>query len=745
MTRLRLLLPLVLAATVLAIVWPGTQPAGALQQRTQPRLTVVRLQYDAHHPLQTVAAEVEPWNVIPSQKIAIIGLTDEQLAWLDALGYSYEIDELETAAINTPFQMLPNQGGGIPGFPCYRTVQETFTTASQVVANNPDLAEWTDIGDSWEKSVDSNDGDDLQVLRLTNEQSVVEKSIIFIVSGLHARELAPPELATRMAEFLVDNYGIDPDVTWMLDYNEFHFLLQANPDGRSQVESGGSFWRKNTNENYCSPTSSNRGADLNRNFPFQWACCNGSSGNQCSEVYRGPFAVSEPEVEAIRDYERAIFPDQRDDPSIGSGVPLTATGVFIDVHSSGEWVLWPWGHTPTDSANSDQLTTFGKKMAYFNDYQPVQAFDLGYVTDGTTDDFAYGDLGVSAYTFEVGTSFFQSCSSFESTVLPDNLEALLYAGKVARRPYQTPAGPDTLNVNLSAISVTAGTDVTLTARINDTRFNQDFGVEPTQNISAAIFTIDAPPWSENTISYTMEPVDGNFNQKIEDVRATVDTGNLTPGQHTLFISGQDAAGNWGALSAIFLDISPAPPGLVTMTVQLDKLASHSEVWTGQALSYTLSHRVTISPGLTATVPVTTTLYDAIPAEFEVITESIQLSNGGSNPQLYDETTHSIQLTTTNAVSDSFAITLTYQVTVGTSILSGTQVTNSATSTSTAATIGSDDDAAASTVTVWQTPAPEPPSPNIYLPLLVSPVEGGSQSSADPTNATWQIVRWISAQ
>ena len=52
--------------------------------------------------------------------------------------------------------------------------------------------------------------------------------------------------------------------------------------------------------------------------------------------------------------------------------------------------------------------------------------------------------GVAAFTFEMGDDFFQDCPTFESIILPDNRAALLYAFKAARRPYQTPAGPDSL-------------------------------------------------------------------------------------------------------------------------------------------------------------------------------------------------------------------------------------------------------------------------------------------------------------
>ena len=98
-------------------------------------------------------------------------------------------------------------------------------------------------------------------------------------------------------------------------------------------------------------------------------------------------------------------------------------------------MLWPWGFTNNVPPNDTALQTLGRKFAYFNGYTPEQSIDL-YPTDGTTDDFAYGDLGLAAFTFEMGTDFFQDCSTFENTIVPANMPALPYAAKSARLPYR---------------------------------------------------------------------------------------------------------------------------------------------------------------------------------------------------------------------------------------------------------------------------------------------------------------------
>jgi hypothetical protein len=475
-----------------------------------------------------------------------------QVFELRASGWRVEIDPAETVAFNREQKPLPGQEAGIPGYPCYRTVEETFAAAENIVTAHPQLAQWIDAGDSWEKVTPGGQpGYDMKVLRLTNLAIGGDKPRLFITASIHAREYTPAELTTRFAELLINSYGVDPDITWILDHHEIHLMLHTNPDGRKQAEMGLS-WRKNTNQNYCGATSTSRGADLNRNFAFQWGCCGGSSTSPCDLTYRGPSPASEPEVQAVQDYMRAIYPDQRPDP-LTSPAPADATGVYLDIHSYSQLVLWPWGFTNSIAPNGPALQTLGRKFAYFNNYTPQQAIGL-YPTDGSTDDFGYGDLGVASYTFELGTAFFQSCSSFESTILPGNMPALLYAAKVVRTPYLTPAGPDALNVAATPATITVGNPVVLTASIDDTRFNNSNGAEPSQAIAAAEHYIDTPPWQPGAVAYPMVASDGSFNSTVEAVTATVNTSGLNIGRHTIFVRGKDAANNWGAFSALFLQV-----------------------------------------------------------------------------------------------------------------------------------------------------------------------------------------------
>jgi carboxypeptidase T len=245
----------------------------------------------------------------------------------------------------------------------------------------------------------------------------------------------------------------------------------------------------------------------------------------------------------VQNYMRSIFADNRG-PAKTDAAPASTPGLMITLHSFSELVLWPWGGTNTVAPNGTALQTLGRKLAFYNNYEPTQAIGL-YPTSGTTDDFSYGDLGVASYTFELGTSFFQSCSAFTGTILPRNLEALLYGLRVTRAPYQLPAGPDTVAVALSG--------TTLNATMDDTRSNNVNGTEPSQAIAAAEYYIDTPPWAGGTPK-PMAPIDGSFNTNVEGTVATVSTAGLSSGRHTVFVRGRDSSGNWGPVSAVFLNV-----------------------------------------------------------------------------------------------------------------------------------------------------------------------------------------------
>ncbi len=447
----------------------------------------------------------------------------------------------------------------IPGYSCYETVEETFAAGDALIAAKPTLASWVTAGGSWQKAQGTG-GYDIKVLKLTNSAIVADKPKLFINSAIHAREYTTAPLVLEFARWLVNGYGTNADATWIMDHHEMHLMLQTNPDGRKKAETGLS-WRKNVNNNYCA-NSNNRGIDLNRNFSATWNSTNGqgSSGAQCDLTYRGPSAGSEPETQAIEAYIRSLWPDRRG-PGINDAAPSDTSGIHLDIHSYSQLVLWPWGETSLPAPNATALQTLGRRLAWFNGYTPQQSIGL-YPTDGTSDAPSYFELGVASFTIELGSSFFESCTTYNSTTKPKNLPALIYAAKVVRTPYITPAGPEVLTPILdgdaAGAGVAAGSIVALTASATDARFNQSNGSETTQTIAAAEYTIDVPPWQAGAVATAMVASDGSFNSSTEALAGNIDTRGLALGPHLVYLRARDAAGVWGPVSAVFLNISSLP-------------------------------------------------------------------------------------------------------------------------------------------------------------------------------------------
>jgi hypothetical protein len=268
-----------------------------------------------------------------------------------------------------------------------------------------------------------------------------------------------------------------------------------------------------------------------------------------------------------------LFLDQRGS-LITDTAPISTTGSMLTLHSFANLVLLPWGYTECNGVlcpvskrapNDAGLRAWGFRMSYYNGYPTGQSSELLYAASGTTDDWAYGVLGIPGATFEIGPSGGACGASFtppytcqDSTFWPLNRGALLYAAKLTRQPYALSLGPNTLSVTVSSsVVVMTGTPVTVTATINDNALgNSGFGRPATQVISAAELYLDAPPWGGG-MPITMTAQDGSFNSTSEVTRVVLDTSALGAGRHTLFVRGRDAAGNWGPVTAAWLTVTSA--------------------------------------------------------------------------------------------------------------------------------------------------------------------------------------------
>lgn len=588
-----LLATLCLASSA-ALLWAATPEDGF---RNDPdRLVIITAHWRDRTQLQQIAGRFQHLVIDFKMRTARTEASAEDLATLRRMRVRVEIDNNATGRLRNAeaamakraaiaHQHLSREGSmtaeglqatraaaatGIPGYACYRTVEETYGTMDQLASAHPSLASVIDIGPTWSfAKTGGAQGYRMRVLRLNNtatDASVTDKPNMVVIAAIHAREYTTAELVTRFAEWLANGYGKDAEATWLLDNFRFHFILQANPDGRKKAESGLS-WRKNTDTDNGACSADAYGVDLNRNFSWRFGTVSGgSSSNACDATYRGPSAVSETEVQNIIRYaigtpgsngvySGGVLQDRRTD---SGSAPADYRGMLLDIHSYSQLVLWPWAYTNSAAPNAGPLQTLGRRLAYFNQYRPVQWTGL-YQADGTNTDTVYGVTGAPSYTIEMGKEFFEDCSTFESSTFPNNFAAMKYAARNLQQPYTSPSGPDTTSMGASATVVSPGQAFAVAAWIDDTRFNQSNGMEPVQAIASASATLDATPWASNALPLPMHPNDGVFDSSREEVLVNIDTRGLAYGRHVVYVRGTDAGQQVGTPSAIYFAVRPPVP------------------------------------------------------------------------------------------------------------------------------------------------------------------------------------------
>jgi len=263
---------------------------------------------------------------------------------------------------------------------------------------------------------------DVWCLKLSDNPDVEEdEPNIYFAAAIHAREAISLEVCLRLLKYLVEGYGVDPEVTALVDDNQIWFVPLVNPDGYDVVWSLlNTMQRKNLYDSDESQSyTDSDGVDLNRNFGYFWGP-NGTSSDPTSAIYNGTEAWAEPETRHLRDLLRAH--------NFWGGVTY---------HACGEEVLYPLGpidgacsldHAAmADLADSIAVRTPG---VFGGHYAPMQASDYGYTCQGTMGDWSYGEQRIFGYTIELAQNWIPDPTQVD-TICSANLAGALY---MAHRP-----------------------------------------------------------------------------------------------------------------------------------------------------------------------------------------------------------------------------------------------------------------------------------------------------------------------
>jgi hypothetical protein len=377
--------------------------------------SLIRIQIENRQDAMTVAG-LNLDRVSQGEGYVDVVMHPDELSRLDQNGLKYTVripdmtdyyqNRLDTKAIT------PGSMGG------YRTLSEIELVMDSIATTHPLIVKpkWS-IGQTTL-------GRDVWVMKVSDNPLVDENEPeIYYFAAVHAREVITPEVLIYFLHYLMSNYGIDPQVTYLVDNREMFFTLCVNPDGYAYNEliepGGGGMWRKNRRNN----GDGSFGVDLNRNYGYEWGYDNiGSSPYTYDETYRGPSAFSEPETQVMRDFITSRH--------------FTTT---ISYHSSGNLFLYPYGYANVSTPDNDVFAIMGDSATAVNGYDPERSYFF-YPTNGTTDDWGYGEQTLKnknfAITVEVGgdADGFWPPTNRITPLVQENLEANLFFARFAANP-----------------------------------------------------------------------------------------------------------------------------------------------------------------------------------------------------------------------------------------------------------------------------------------------------------------------
>jgi len=373
------------AAFVLAhFVVPAALAAGdapAIPETQEPRIQArVDLTTIAWRAGAVELGELDIMAITPGES-AVIVTTAEELRRLRSLGLDITV-EIENMQEFYASRFTERNFGA------YHTYEETVAFLDDLHATYGDItSQKYSIGRSVE-------GRKIHVLKISDNPHLNEDEPEVLITGLHhAREPMSLEVVLYYMEWLCENYGTDPDATFIVDNREIWFLPIVNPDGYVYNQTthpfGGGMWRKNRRDNSGTECD---GVDLNRNYPYMWGG-EGSSDDPCSETYRGTSAASEPETKAVMDFVESF-----------------EFVTNINFHSVVGAVFYPWSYTTAHAPDQEIFRTLGAEMTKHNNYSYGQSGESLYVCSGVMGDWAYGEQEtknkIYAFCVEVGGSGF---------------------------------------------------------------------------------------------------------------------------------------------------------------------------------------------------------------------------------------------------------------------------------------------------------------------------------------------------
>ncbi|CAG7680981.1 unnamed protein product [Allacma fusca] len=288
----------------------------------------------------------------------------------------------------------------------YHKLDSIYTWLESLESQYPNLVTLEEIGQSFQNRP-------LKLVRISTSNSTVNSSkpAIWLDGGIHAREWVSPATVTYVISQLLNETETPENSKFssgnkLVDLFDWYILPVVNPDGYEYSWTNSRMWRKTRSDYRSQALSSSSydgrrpksiwdnlvgfcaGVDANRNFDVQWGG-KGTSGNPCSEIYRGRKPASEPEVAAVQKF---ILRNNE-------GIKL-----FLSIHSYSQMILIPWAYDDVEPADFPELKAVAVKAAaaiqavHGTVYRPGQTTKLLGAAAGSSKDWAKKVAGIK-YSF----------------------------------------------------------------------------------------------------------------------------------------------------------------------------------------------------------------------------------------------------------------------------------------------------------------------------------------------------------
>jgi hypothetical protein len=226
--------------------------------------------------------------------------------------------------------------------------------------------------------------DEVRIWNIARTETEIRDNMSFSIDGTELGLISYWQFndgsGLSLSDGVSSNNGtlVNMDDTDWVDSTQIWVIPMFNVDGNNKMWNHDSWWRKNTRGGY--------GVDLNRNYPAGWNSCNGSSGSQSSQTYRGPSPASEPETQAMMNFianKRPVFD--------------------ISYHAYSELVIYPYGCGDRRTQTKEVVEKIGDHIADLLDYKPGTAWELLYNADGGDIDWMYEAYQVIPYVIELNS------------------------------------------------------------------------------------------------------------------------------------------------------------------------------------------------------------------------------------------------------------------------------------------------------------------------------------------------------